>query len=364
MARFLVWSDLHDEFWDGFALPDLSAPVDGVLIAGDTHTMGRHLEIPARAARKYACPVVVIWGNHEPYGSIWSELLADEERQLADLRAEDLDIRVLHGAATEVAGVRIIGATLWTDLKLYPDKADLAKRVVANSLNDYRLIKTAPRRVMTTDDMLRMHAQDKAAVFETLRKPFDGPTLIMTHHLPIRELIHPGRTLGSAEKRALNAGFASDFWDEIKQFDIQTWICGHSHDNRNYVGDGDHGPIHFVMNPRGYPNEGAAFDPTYVITTGQEGPGLPNPPQQARSVRPAAGETFFGLEIVNGRCVRQADIAKLPFFDFWLQSAAGSGCPLDHDTGEPLAWLHDWEAFCRMFILTGRHRFMKDDQER
>ena len=96
MARFLVWSDLHDEFWDGFDLSYLSAPVDGVLIAGDTHTMGRHLDIPARAARKYGCPVVVIWGNHEPYGSIWSELLAEEERQLADLRAEGLDIRVLN----------------------------------------------------------------------------------------------------------------------------------------------------------------------------------------------------------------------------------------------------------------------------
>ncbi|MEP3639192.1 MAG: hypothetical protein ABJN14_18230 [Paracoccaceae bacterium] len=116
MTRFLVWSDLHDEFWGGFDLPDLSIPVDGVLIAGDTHTMGRHLDIPARAARKYGCPVVVIWGNHEPYGSIWSELIEQEAVQLARLHAEGLDVRVLHGAVTEIAGVRIIGATLWTDL--------------------------------------------------------------------------------------------------------------------------------------------------------------------------------------------------------------------------------------------------------
>ena len=56
MARFLVWSDLHDEFWEDFDLPDLSAPVDGILIAGDTHTLGRHLEIPAVVARKYKLP--------------------------------------------------------------------------------------------------------------------------------------------------------------------------------------------------------------------------------------------------------------------------------------------------------------------
>ena len=39
MARFLDWSDLHDEFRSGFKLPDLPAPVVGVLIAGDTHTV-------------------------------------------------------------------------------------------------------------------------------------------------------------------------------------------------------------------------------------------------------------------------------------------------------------------------------------
>lgn len=91
MARFLVWSDLHDEFWNGFDLPNISVPLDGVLVAGDTHTMGRHLDIPVQAARKYDCPVVLIWGNHEPYGSIWSELLATEARRLEVLRDEGLD---------------------------------------------------------------------------------------------------------------------------------------------------------------------------------------------------------------------------------------------------------------------------------
>ncbi|MBO9455120.1 metallophosphoesterase [Paracoccus sp. R12_1] len=364
MARFLVWSDLHDEFWEGFDLPDLSAPVDGVLIAGDTHTMGRHLEIPARAARKYGCPVVVIWGNHEPYGSVWSELLVEEERQLAVFRAEGLDIRVLHGAATEVAGVRIIGAPLWTDLKLYPELEELAYRVVTQGLNDYHNISMSPGKLMTGEDMLALHKQDKAAVFDALRRPFSGTTLVMTHHLPISKLVHPGRTIGRAEKRAMNAGFASDLWDEIKQFDIHSWICGHSHDNQNRVGDGDHGSIHFVMNARGYPGEGTPFDPAYVLSTDIDGPGLPKPPHKAKSVRPAPDETYFGLEIVNDRCVRQADIAKLPFYDFWRQSSLGSGHPMDRETGEPLVWLHDWESFCRMFILTGRHRLMKDDCKR
>jgi len=265
MAIFLVWSDLHDEFWNGFDLPDLSALVDGVLIAGDTHTMGRHLDIPARAARKYDCPVVVIWGNHEAYGSIWSDLCAHETVQLAQLHADGLDIRVLHGAATEIAGVRIIGATLWTDLKLYPPFELLARTMVSAYMQDYRAIRTAPKTRFSIDDMLERHAQDKAAIFSTLREAHDGPNLVMTHHLPVRELITPERTIGGHEKRAMSAGFASALWDEIRQFDIHTWVWGHSHEGEKWTGEGKHGPIRFVTNQRGYPRKGTPFDPAYVI---------------------------------------------------------------------------------------------------
>ncbi|WP_226551972.1 metallophosphoesterase [Celeribacter naphthalenivorans] len=265
MPRFLVWSDLHDEFWEGFDLPDLSARVDGVLIAGDTHTMGRHLEIPARAARKYGCPVVAIWGNHEPYGSIWSELLAEEERQLAAFRAEGLDIRVLHGAATEIAGVRIIGAPLWTDLQLYPEFDYLAEIMVSSQMMDYRAIRTTPKAKFTLDHMRRQHAKDKKAILAELSKPHDGKTVVMTHHMPVRELIAPWRTVGSNINRALNNAFASDLWDEVRGFDIHTWIWGHSHEGEAWTGEGDHGPIRFVTNQRGYPGEGTEFDPACVL---------------------------------------------------------------------------------------------------
>jgi len=268
MARFLTWSDLHDEFWGGFDLPDLSAPVDGVLIAGDTHTMGRHLDIPAQAARKYGCPVVVIWGNHEPYGSIWSELHAQETVQLTQLHAEGLDVRVLHGAATEIAGVRIIGATLWTDLALYPPFEYLARIMVSAQMQDYRTIRTAPKIRFNIDDMLERHAQDKAAILDALSEPFHGPTVVMTHHLPVRELIAPWRTIGGEDKRAMNNGFACDLWDEIRAFDIHTWVWGHSHEGENWTGKGEHGPIRFITNQRGYPKEDTVFDPTYIVTVG------------------------------------------------------------------------------------------------
>lgn len=222
-------------------------------------------DLPAQAARKYGCPVVLIWGNHEPYGSILSELLAGVRRQLEHLRAQDLDIRVLHGGATGIAGVRIIGATLWTDLQLYPEFDHLARIMVSAYMQDCRAIRTAPKTRFTIDDMLQRHALDKSAILNVLQAPHDGPTVVMTHHLPMRKLICPWRTVGGSDKRAMNSGFASDLWEEVKGLDIHTWICGHSHEGENWTGEDDHGPIRFVTNQRGYPGEGAEFDPACVL---------------------------------------------------------------------------------------------------
>ena len=67
--------------------------------------------------------------------------------------------------------------------------------------------------------------------------------------------------------------------------------------------------------------------------------------------------TFFGLPIIDGRFVKQEDIAQLPFYDFWRESAKGSTAVIHPETQHILIWLHDWEAFCRLFIRTGKHRY-------
>ncbi|MNK94972.1 hypothetical protein D3C87_1151940 [compost metagenome] len=67
--------------------------------------------------------------------------------------------------------------------------------------------------------------------------------------------------------------------------------------------------------------------------------------------------TYFGLPVVRDR-VRVADIRRLPFFNFWQESAQGSTMVCD-EQGEPSVPLYDWEAFARLFIETGKHRYSK-----
>ena len=66
--------------------------------------------------------------------------------------------------------------------------------------------------------------------------------------------------------------------------------------------------------------------------------------------------TYFGLPVVHGKYVRDADIEALPFYEFWNADARGIGCVEDLETGEMLIPLRDWEKFSVRFIETGRHR--------
>ena len=76
---------------------------------------------------------------------------------------------------------------------------------------------------------------------------------------------------------------------------------------------------------------------------------------------------FFGIKPVRYKSttsdqfywlVREVDIETLPIYDFWKESAFGSTCmPDEQHPGKSLVYVHDWEAFCKLFIKTGKHRF-------
>lgn len=78
----------------------------------------------------------------------------------------------------------------------------------------------------------------------------------------------------------------------------------------------------------------------------------------SRTKQVSENRTYFGLEIVRDKFVRESDIAVLPFYEFWSESSIGSAFIVDPETKDNLVYLHDWEAFSCLFIQTGRHRWM------
>ncbi|WP_120499035.1 hypothetical protein [Roseovarius sp. EL26] len=71
-----------------------------------------------------------------------------------------------------------------------------------------------------------------------------------------------------------------------------------------------------------------------------------------------AQPTYFGVDIIEGKGVRESDIRSLPFYAFWYEGAVETERLKDPETGDIYVPARDWITFCQLFILTGRHRNM------
>ncbi len=73
-------------------------------------------------------------------------------------------------------------------------------------------------------------------------------------------------------------------------------------------------------------------------------------------------KTYFDLPVIDQRFVKLSDIEKLPFAAFWRESACGSAMRVN-DAGDTLVYPHDWVACAQLFIKTGRHRWLPEQDE-
>lgn len=241
-----IVSDLHTEFAD-FNPPDTGADV--VVMAGDIGVGTAGVEWAARRFR--ATPVIYVPGNHEYYHH--------DIRIVDELRAVAPDhIYVLDNGVKELVGVRFLGATLWTDFRLYGEgEAWFARQRAKRGMRDFTVIRNGDRR-FTPEDSVLLHEASRAWLESELQADFDGPTVVVTHHLPARP---------SISKRyandPLNPAFASGMEDIIEQYRPGLWIHGHTHVPCDYVIFG----TRVVCNPRGYPSEstGESFSPGLVV---------------------------------------------------------------------------------------------------
>jgi Icc-related predicted phosphoesterase len=201
------------------------------------------------------CPVVYVPGNHEFYGE-----------NLPDLREElfaygrRLGVDVLDGRSVVIGGVRFLGTTLWTDFALYgTDQRSIERAMVSAkaSMCDFQLIRCRKNRAFRPADARAIHLEHIRWLRTRLADDFVGSTIVVTHHLPLRQSIHP--KYGSSP---LNPSFASDL-GELMGPPVSIWIHGHTHESFNYEANG----TRVVCNPRGYlpmePNP--EFDPVLTL---------------------------------------------------------------------------------------------------
>jgi Icc-related predicted phosphoesterase len=246
-------SDLHLEFCDW--LPP-AAQADVVVLAGDIHNGARGIEWARR--RFPDTPILYVPGNHEFYGGELQAVLGAMHKA-----ARRFSVELLDGAEVDLGGTRFLGATLWTDFALRGSAPAQLGGAMASALcfmNDFRLIRYGEHGLFRPEHARRIHQQQLEWLTAKLAEPFDGATVVVSHHLP-----HPGSISSKLAKGLLSPAFASDL-SHIVRPPISLWIHGHMHDSCDHRVNG----TRIVCNPRGYlPHEpNPAFDPARVIEVG------------------------------------------------------------------------------------------------
>ena len=255
--KLAIFSDLHCEYLS-FSAGREALRADVVILAGDIHNG----DVAIRLGRAMfpGQPIIQIAGNHEFYGGQWQQ----EQARLKDA-ADRYGVHLLENEAVVIDGVRFLGATLWTDFELYarPGRPrlippDVAKAAMQQRIADFRVIRWLDR-LLEPDDTVVLHRQSRAWLTRALAEPHDGPTVVVTHHLPSIDSVAP-----PFQEAPSNTAFASDLDELFGQMDL--WVHGHTHHSFDYR----RGRTRVLANPRGYPmrdgsRENPAFDPDLVI---------------------------------------------------------------------------------------------------
>lgn len=235
--RIQLASDLHLEFLVA-TLPHetVIAPAhdaDVLVLAGDVGTGLQALEVFA----DWPVPVLYVVGNHEFYGFDLQEL-----RTLLADAARGTSVRFLDNGVADFGGTRFLGTTLWTDYKLSPIVPQAqAMDVAARRLADHGRIRHG-RGLFTPTDALAEHCESRAWLEQELATPYDGRTVVISHHGPHPASVHPRYATDP-----LNAAFVSDLSSMLSGASL--WLHGHVHDSFDYRVEG----CRVVANPLGYP---------------------------------------------------------------------------------------------------------------
>ena len=167
-------------------------------------------------AKDFQCPIIYVCGNHEFWGQDYFEQIANMQKITSF--PEYSHINFLNNSSVILNGIRFIGTTLWTDLGSYLDWEDNNyvikyfsvmgdfKRITAKKwynteninkinklLEQHGVVKEKINEIIEKqlfNPLLEIEENKKATEFliKELEKPFDGTTIVVTHHLPFKEV--------------------------------------------------------------------------------------------------------------------------------------------------------------------------------
>jgi len=313
--KLQLLSDLHLEANPGFQ-PEPAAGADLLVLAGDvgsyqTRHDGSIMDEPDWGLQRFSplpqyagwpVPVLFVPGNHE-----YDALDVDEAHAGLRQACDRLGITWLERETLEIEGVRWIGTTLWSDFDALGDPnlpglaAEAAKgkahakgkgkskrhdtdpftyrlqqREKAFRAANFYLSKVDSQRngrLFDAEAMRALGLECQDWLHAALQRPFDGPTVVVTHFAPTLHSADPRYGL-----RPGTAGFCNGLDDWLPLADL--WLHGHLHCPQ----DLQVGRCRIVANPLGYADkdEQVGFRMQQLIE-------VPHAPKAGTDFAPAQG---------------------------------------------------------------------------
>lgn len=246
--RLHILSNLHLELGD-FTPPDTGA--DAAILAGDIHVQEHGIDW---AVKHFSVPVYYVLGNYEFYGGHLDRMVKRLKQ-----KATGTNVHVLECDEAIQDNVRFLGGTCWTDFSA-TGNLKLAMAEARRTMSDYREIRAGMGlRKLRPEDTQKKHTEFKAWLRKKLNEPFDGKTVVITHHAPSILSIAPEYldefTHGSAAY--------VNRMEHLMGKPIALWVHGQTHSKFDYKIAG----THVVCNPRGYHGLrlNKKFDPALVV---------------------------------------------------------------------------------------------------
>lgn len=234
-------SDLHFEFREHLfdhiwtAGEDVSDTT--LLLAGDIDVGTDGTEFIEDVCKHFK-HVLRICGNHEFYHN-------DFDKVIAGWTAFELEgpknFHFLNKGVRFLDGVRFIGGTMWTN---FNNGDPTVMQYAMRQMSDYVEIFCRGERIKPAF-ILREHYDFTTYLFKTLDEPFDGPTVVMTHHSPGNAIQRRGRMNG-----LLDHCYYADL-DGLIGSSVNApklWVHGHTHMSDDYMIN----ETRVVCNPYGY----------------------------------------------------------------------------------------------------------------
>lgn len=241
--KIRILSDIHNDV--NYKYPFRLADVDKfTIVAGD---ISGSVNDTIKWVNDNMRNGIIIGGNHSGYSES-KKSLQEIDRELADYYKLSDNVSYLQNAYKIIDDIVFIGATLWTDFKLYGENFQIWDMQNAiKYMNDYKYNhyeNDEMIRLLRPEDTLNMFNKSFEFIKNTVEKFKDKKIIVITHHAPSIKSIHSKYLNGYA-----NACYASN----LEQFildnpNIKLWVHGHVHNNFDYmIGD-----TRVICNPRGY----------------------------------------------------------------------------------------------------------------